>query len=259
MYIELDDARIHFRRMGYGKPLLWLHGFLGAGSDWRYQFPALPPGFELIVPDQRGHGNSTGLSGQFLFRQSARDMLALMSRIGIDRTYGIGVSGGGITLLHMACLEPSRIEAAVLVSVPPYFSDQSRAFQRAFTPDLLPPQELALMKKRHVHGEEQIDRLFARARGFADDHEDVRFSSAMLNRVRARTLLVFGDRDPLYPVSLAAELYAGLPNAALWVLPNAGHAPVFAEHAERFVDEALGFLGWNGGDDGRDRAKGGLP
>ena len=101
------------------------------------------------------------------------------------------------------------------------------------------------MKERHVHGDEQIDRLFASARGFAADDEDARFSPAMLERVRARTLLVFGDRDPLYPVSLAVELYEGLPNAALWVLPNAGHAPVFAEGAERFVDEALRFFGGN--------------
>jgi pimeloyl-ACP methyl ester carboxylesterase len=70
----------------------------------------------------------------------------------------------------------------------------------------------------------------------------VNFTHDDLARVTARTLLVFGDRDPLYPVSQAVEMYGALPHAALWVVPEAGHAPVFAAHAARFCDEALRFL-----------------
>ena len=71
---------------------------------------------------------------------------------------------------------------------------------------------------------------------------DVCFTPPHLARIEARTLLVFGDRDPLYPVSLAFEMYAAMPHAALWVVPEGGHAPVFGNHAPVFAQTALKFL-----------------
>lgn len=242
MHFDVNGVRIQYERHGHGRPLLWLHGFMGAGGDWRYQFPEGPAGFELIAPDLRGHGASTGDQETFSFRQAARDMLALLSHLGVQRVSGIGISGGGITLLHMAIMQPGLVDAAVLVSVPPRFPDQARAFQRAFAPEMFPSQELELMRRRHKGGREQLERLFSIARGLADDVEDVNFTRESLAHVSGRTLLVFGDRDPLYPVTLAFDMYSALPNAALWVVPNAGHAPVFVDHAARFRDEALRFL-----------------
>ena len=61
-------------------------------------------------------------------------------------------------------------------------------------------------------------------------------------QITADTLIVFGDRDPLYPLSLACELYAAIPRSHLWVLPNAGHSPVFGEAAPQFRDRTLSFL-----------------
>ena len=62
----------------------------------------------------------------------------------------------------------------------------------------------------------------------------------------AETLIVFGDRDPFYPVSLAFELRAAIPGSYLWVVPNAGHGPVFGDNAPRFAETATAFLrgGW---------------
>jgi pimeloyl-ACP methyl ester carboxylesterase len=54
---------------------------------------------------------------------------------------------------------------------------------------------------------------------------------------------VFGDRDPLYPVSLAVELRERIPRSWLWVVPNGGHGPVFGAAAPGFVETALAFLG----------------
>ena len=49
----------------------WLHGFMGAGPDWKYIFTDPPPGFRLIAPDLRGHGASTNPSGEFSCRHAA--------------------------------------------------------------------------------------------------------------------------------------------------------------------------------------------
>jgi pimeloyl-ACP methyl ester carboxylesterase len=55
-------------------------------------------------------------------------------------------------------------------------------------------------------------------------------------------LIVFGDRDPLYPVSLAFELHAAIPRSHLWIVPNGGHGPVFGDAAAAFSQTALSFL-----------------
>jgi pimeloyl-ACP methyl ester carboxylesterase len=80
------------------------------------------------------------------------------------------------------------------------------------------------------------------ARGFADSYHDVNFTPAMLSGISARTLIVFGDRDPLYPVSIAVDLHQAIPQSSLWVVPNGGHGPVFGPAAARFEETALAFL-----------------
>jgi pimeloyl-ACP methyl ester carboxylesterase len=68
------------------------------------------------------------------------------------------------------------------------------------------------------------------------------FPPDRLAAITADTLIVFGDRDPLYPVSLACELKRTIPRSWLWVVPNGGHGPVFGPAAPLFVDTALEFL-----------------
>jgi pimeloyl-ACP methyl ester carboxylesterase len=80
------------------------------------------------------------------------------------------------------------------------------------------------------------------ARAFADDREDMNFTATTLAAITARTLIVHGDRDPLYPVELAVELLRGIPNSQLWVVPNGGHGPIFGDQAPPFVEAAMNFL-----------------
>jgi pimeloyl-ACP methyl ester carboxylesterase len=68
------------------------------------------------------------------------------------------------------------------------------------------------------------------------------FTAADLARITARTLIVHGDRDHLYPVDLAVELFRGIPRSALWVVPSAGHGPIFGELAAPFAAAALQHL-----------------
>jgi pimeloyl-ACP methyl ester carboxylesterase len=227
---------------GEGEPLLLLHGFMGAASDWQHVFPSDPPGFRLIAPDLRGHGRSTNPAGEFTFRQAARDVVALLDELGVDRVKAIGLSGGGIALLHIATHAPSRVEAMVVVSAPPYFPAQARAIQAQFSEEALPETERAAMRRRHVHGEAQIGALLAQSRRFSVNHDDVAFTPASLSAITARTLIVFGDRDFLYPVSIAMELYSGIANAHLWIVPNGGHGPIFGAAAPAFVATSIAFL-----------------
>lgn len=233
---------LHYDVHGDGEPLLWLHGFLGCGDDWRHVFPAPPPGWQLIAPDLRGHGASANPTGTFTFRQAAGDVMALLDRLGLTRVKAIGVSGGGITLLHMATAQPELLSAMVLVSAPPYFPEQARALQRQASEAMLGEAAMAQMRRSHKYGEPQIAQLLAQSRAFAESYDDVNFTPPYLSTVRADTLIVFGDSDPFYPVSLAFEAHAAIPRSRLWVVPGGGHAPVFGPLAPRFADTALDFL-----------------
>jgi pimeloyl-ACP methyl ester carboxylesterase len=242
MIFETNGVSLRYETTGNGEPLLWLHGFLGAGEDWRHIFPAPPAGYRLIAPDLRGHGASTNPSGRFSFRQASADVLALLDHLEVKSARAIGLSGGGITLLHMATAAPRSLASMVIVSAPPYFPEQARAVQRQASPTMLSVMEMDMMRRRHARGSEQIDELFAQARAMAEVYDDVNFTTADLATIEAETLIVFGDRDPLYPVSIALDLYLAIPRAALWVVPNAGHGPIFRDLAPGFAATALGFL-----------------
>lgn len=238
----INGIELHWEESGEGEPLLWLHGGTGAGSDWQYLFPESPAGYRVIKPDLRGHGASTNPSGEFSFGQCARDALALLDHLELARVKAIGLSGGGIALLHMAVAAPERFAAMVVISAPPYFPDQARAIMRQYSPAALTAAEMQQMRDRHTRGESQIDELFSIMRGLADSYVDVNFRSDELARIQAPTLIVFGDRDPLYPVELALYLYRGIQHAALWVVPRGGHGPVFGEAGPQFRETALKFL-----------------
>lgn len=240
MILDVNGMELHYDRHGTGEPLIWLHGGMGHGPDWRFIFTKEPGGYQLIAPDLRGHGRSTGARATYSFRQSALDVIGLLDHLGVDRVKIIGLSGGGITALHVATLEPRRVEAMVVISAPPRFPEQVRASQRQYSIDMLSDEEKARMRARHRR-EGQIEILLAQVRAFADG-DDPNFTKDQLARISAETLIVFGDRDPLYSLSLAVELREGIRHSWLWVVPNGGHGPVFGAFAPLFVETALGFL-----------------
>ena len=242
MISEINGVSLHYEITGEGEPLLWVHGFLGTGGDWKHIFQEAPADFQVIAPDLRGHGSSTNPSNSFSFRDAARDLLALLRHLNLPRVKAIGLSGGGITLLHMATMAPDAIEAMVVVSAPPYFPDQARALQRQLSEAMLGEVEMDRMRNCHMRGEAQIQQLMAYGRAMADSYDDVSFTPPSLARITAKTMIVFGDSDPFYPVSIAFDLHAAIPRSSLWVVPGGGHGPVFGAHAARFRETALSFL-----------------
>jgi pimeloyl-ACP methyl ester carboxylesterase len=243
MIIDINGFHMHVDRRGDGEPLLLLHGGTGIGADWALVFKAGDPaGFDLIVPDLRGHGRSTNPSRAFTFRQAAADVFAMLDELRVPRVKAIGLSMGAKTLLHMATHQPDRIDAMVLVSATPYFPAPARAAMAQLSVDNFSDEDWAAQRKRHVQGDDQIRMLFDQMRALKDSHDDMAFTPPLLATITARTLIVHGDRDPLYPVELALEMYRAIPASALWVVPNGGHGPIFGAMAARFVKTAVAHL-----------------
>ena len=237
----LNGVQIHWEVHGDGEPLLLLHGFSGTSQDWRSLSTGPLSEFQLITPDLRGHGRSSILSKPFRHQDAATDMLALLDHMQIRACKGIGISGGGNVLLHMATHQPDRIKAMVLVSATPYFPAQARPIMRQYA-DSLPEPQWEILRRQHPGGDAQIKAILASTKSFADGHDDLCFTPPRLATIQARTLIVQGDRDPLYPVELSVEMAKAIPQSQLWILPNAGHGPVIGEKWPAFLETAAGFL-----------------
>ena len=234
---RVNDLDLHYELAGDGSPLLLLHGFLGSGGDFKYAGrDSLARRFRLIVPDLRGHGRTANPLSFITHKQLALDLIALLDQLDIPRVRAVGISMGANALLHLATMQPERVESMVLVSGTMYFTEQARAFQRAFPVE----GDWDAMRKVHLLGDEQIRALWRQARAFADDYDDLSFTPPRLGTITARTLVVYGDRDPLYPVTMGVDIYRAIPRASLWVIPGGGHGPVF--NSPGFVDAALEFL-----------------
>jgi pimeloyl-ACP methyl ester carboxylesterase len=242
--IELNDIEMHYETEGTGDPLLLLHGGTGCLEDWTYagrdQFARE---YAVIKPDARGHGRTSNPHKTIAHRQCALDTLALLDHLGIGKCRAIGLSMGGNILLHMATLQPERIEAMVVVSATMYFPEQTRAIMRQIPPaDEQPSAEWERMRRSHKLGDQQIRSLWDWMREMQDSYDDMNFTPPSLSRITASTLVVYGDRDPIYPVEMALAMYRAVPRSALSVVPNNGHGPVFADAAAHFAQTALAFF-----------------
>ena len=242
--VRVNDIEMYYETEGAGDPLLLLHGGGGCQDNWNYAGRnEFAREYTLIKPDARGHGRSTNPRQTITHKQCALDTLALLDYLGVKKCRAIGLSMGGNTLLHMATLQPERIEAMIVVSATMHFPEQARAIMRQLpAPQNQPPQEWENMRKRHKLGDEQIVALWKWMHEMKDSHDDMDFTPQSLSRIKASTLIVYGDRDPLYPVEMGIEMYRAIPRSSLWVVPNGGHGPVFADAAAQFARTALEFF-----------------
>jgi len=237
----LNGIELYFELHGTGEPVLLLHGFSGSSQDWAAVASDWSRDFQLIVPDLRGHGRSSVLATPFRHADASADILGLLDHLNVNTCKGLGVSGGGNVLLHMAMRQPKRVEAMVLVSATPYFPAQARTIMRQYR-DRLPPEQWEVLRRRHPAGDTQIESLLASTTAFADSYDDMNFTPPYLSTIQARTLIVQGDRDPLYPVELSVEMAKTIPRSSLWIVPDAGHGPVLGARWPEFLKTAAEFL-----------------
>jgi pimeloyl-ACP methyl ester carboxylesterase len=246
--IQVNGIEVYYETSGEGEPLLLLHSGTQTVRMWDPFVEGFAARYRVIAVDLRGHGGSTNPSGEWATRQFARDVLALLDQLGIGRVKGIGASAGAMTLLHMATQQPERVEAMVVIGVGTYLPLECRQTLGETSLDGYPEAVWERLRAKHRHGDEQIRALYAWVASLADTYDDMVFTPDKLATIRARTLVLHGDRDYCFPASMAWEIYAAIPHAYLWVLPNGTHVPIGGANAPRFAETALQFLGgaWEG-------------
>lgn len=112
--VDIGDAQIHTEIAGSGPPVLLVAGLGGRAAFWSEQVAAFAEHFTVIAFDHRGCGESTPDKVVYGAEHMARDVLALMDALGLDKAMLVGHSTGGAIGQHIALSQPERLEKLVL-------------------------------------------------------------------------------------------------------------------------------------------------
>jgi pimeloyl-ACP methyl ester carboxylesterase len=241
--LKVDGIEMYYEIIGEGEPLILLHGGAQSGQTWSGVADDFAKHFQVIVPDLRGHGATDNPSREyFTMKQLALDVYALLDHLKIDSFRAMGISMGGITLLHMATQQPERIDSMVLIGAASYISSDQREIAHSIDLNNIPEDQMRQYREVHKHGDEQIIAMMEWQKIAADDYESTAFTPHYLSTIKANTLIVHGERDRRVPISIALEMYKAIPNSSLWIVPNGGHVPIRNFYEENFIEVAEAFL-----------------
>jgi pimeloyl-ACP methyl ester carboxylesterase len=100
---------------GTGPPVVAVHGITANSQAWRAAARALAPDAGLLAVDLRGRGKSNRLPGPYGLASHARDVLAVLDHLGLERAVLAGHSLGAYIVARVAAEHPDRVAALVLV------------------------------------------------------------------------------------------------------------------------------------------------
>lgn len=234
-------ARLFYEDVGTGEPLIAIHGMLGtARKDLGEIVDWLSARYRVIGPTMRGYGQSLPKPRDFppdFYHRDARDVLALMDALAIERAHVIGYSDGGEIALVLAGLAPERfISAASWGSVGYYGPDMRAVIQGMYPATWMTDEDKAL------HGIDSADGFalgwMGAVKHMIDAGGDVSVGRAHLATLPV--LMMLGERDRLNPRAFAEHFVERAPNARIEMF-DAAH-PVHREQPDRFRQVLGDFL-----------------
>ncbi len=249
-------VRLHYAEQGdpAGEAVILLHGYTDSWYSWSRVLPLFPSSWRVYALDQRGHGESDRPASGYAMRDLGADVIAFLDAKRIRRATVVGHSLGGLVAQHAAALAPGRVERLVIVASGADIEGINGAaeLEQAVMglADPVPTEFIREFQSSTIHVPvpeafyervvSESARLPARVwhalmQGMADE------KPADLSGVRFPTLLLWGDRDAVFPRPTQDVLQARIPGARLIVLPETGHA-VHWERPERFVEELRDFV-----------------
>jgi pimeloyl-ACP methyl ester carboxylesterase len=246
--LDVRGTRIRVLRGGSGTPLIFLHGASGH-VGWLPFLDALSQRFDVIAPEHPGFGASDDPA--WLDRPSdlAYFYLDLMAQLRLERVHLIGTSLGGWIAAELAVRNTARLASLTLVCAVGItaggavmddmfrMSAEENARRFYFDP--------ARVQRRLENLKVADARLLVRNRSTV-----VRLSypsfvnldlEKWLHRIDVPTLLLWGENDGLVPPKFGEAFRRLIPNSALNIIAQAGHAP-FEEQPEAFLARFDGFL-----------------
>lgn len=229
---------IHSEHMGEGPPVVLLHGLSGSRRWWRFTAPLLARHYRVHIPELVGFGGSRRALRQPDIHEMAALMAEWLAATGVTSPRVVGHSMGGQIALHMT----TTVAMDRLALVCPSGLRRSWSVTEAarFLASALPPRAWGaplFMPTIAVDAVRAGPRALMRAARhlLRDDVEP------LLPRVSVRTLLIWGELDPLLPVEQGKRMASLIPGARLVVLRDAAHNPM-ADRPTDFNRILLEFL-----------------
>jgi len=132
------DLIVH--EAGSGIPVVLAHGWPELAYSWRYQVePLVAAGYRVIMPDQRGYGDSSKPEPieAYDIHHLCADHVALLDVLDIERAVYVGHDWGAIMVWQHALLHPDRVAGVANLSVPfaPRTVDPVARMEEKFGPD----------------------------------------------------------------------------------------------------------------------------
>lgn len=253
-HVTIHGHEVGYRRAGDGPAIVLIHGMAGSSRTWRDVMPSLARSHTVIAPDLLGHGESAKPRGDYSLGAYASGIRDLLGVLGHDRATIVGHSLGGGVAMQFAYQFPHMAERLVLVcsgglgkEVNPLLRALSLPGTEYILPAVLAPQLHAVVAR--------LGGIFGRFGLRADPFltevwaawsrlTDARAQRAFIHTIRAvidvagqrvsardrlylaheiPTMIIWGDRDAVIPVSHAHIAHELIPGSRLEVVPNAGH------------------------------------
>ena len=264
-----DHELLKYESEGSGRPIVLLHGWGMQADFFREQIAALSPNFQVVVPDLRGHGQSSHLRNGQGLPTLVDDVAELLVSLDLSEALLVGWSMGAMVAWGvLQGKEASRISGLVTIDmVPRILNDENwkfglregkdasvfstitarmiadwPGFTRVFVPRIFASGRRAeckaladrIINKTQENHPESMARLWL---SMAD--QDFR---RKLPEINTPTLVIHGALSQLYSEE-ASEWVAGqMPNARRVDFANSGHAPhleepdLFNHTIEKFAD-----------------------
>ncbi len=252
--VLIDDVPLLLVEGGRGEPLLVLHDELGY-PGWLTWNAQLAEDRRLIIPMAPGFGRSPGLD----WLSSVRDLACFYGRLlreaGLDRVDVLGFSFGGWVAAEMAVNSPEQFARMMLVapagikppegeildlflrSAPEYL--RAGIYQPASCAEYLklygnPPAQPQIEQWEEARA--QVARL-----AWSPYLHNPSLPSLMRGIRSVPTLLIWGERDAVVPVSAARRYRDSMPGAQVALLQECGHRPEI-ERTQDFVNIVRKFI-----------------
>jgi pimeloyl-ACP methyl ester carboxylesterase/uncharacterized protein YndB with AHSA1/START domain len=262
-------GRVHLVEKGAGAPVVLLHGS-GAAAGFFLPLLHELDGVRALAPDLPGSGLSDPIDlPRHGFHDATTAWLdRLLDALELDRMALLGHSAGGVWALRYALAHPERVEQLILIGPPSLPGTRCPLPYRLMaTPGIghlasrVPPSPQSVLRFARFMGERQalpahpelidlflvagrdplaVSALAAEVRAVVSPfallsrsgwRRSSRVRSDELRPLAMPTLLIWGDREPLGPVSVAQAVSDSIPRARLQVLA-AGHAPWLGQPAQ---------------------------
>ncbi len=252
--VVIDNQMVHYEVFGRGRPVLFLHGWLGS---WRYWFPTMEvvaERFRTYSFDFWGFGDSRRKRTRESIQAYSEQVIRFLDALGIDQVMLVGHSMGGMVALKTAINHPERIRRVVTVGAPIDGDSLSwllKLTDRPFLADVFAHTPfLRRFLFRFFLGQTNDPAVHEVIDDSVKSSADtLRYAvSSMwrtdlrpeLPRLMVPALVIHGGRDDIVNPN-QTELFANVPIASIFTMPRSRHFP-FLDEAPTFNEALLHFL-----------------